>query len=82
MILKLMILSSLHVYELIVTTSSLSSFRKPKSTLETPVDQMPTPSNAGFQATYCTTTCNIHSCNSMCMYILFGIWITLNYIGG
>ena len=36
MILKLMILSSLHVYELIVTTSSLSSFRKPKSTLETP----------------------------------------------
>ena len=37
MILKLMILSSLHVYELIVTTSSLSSFRKPKSTLETPV---------------------------------------------
>ena len=37
MILKLMILSSLHVYELIFTTSSLSSFRKPKSTLETPV---------------------------------------------
>ena len=40
MILKLMILSSLHVYELIVTTSSLSSFRKPKSTLETPVQSM------------------------------------------
>ena len=40
MILKLMILSSLYVYELIVTTSSLSSFRKPKSTLETPVARL------------------------------------------
>ena len=37
MISKLMIVSSLHVYELIFTTSSVSSFHKPKSTLETPV---------------------------------------------
>ena len=40
MISKLMILSSLHVYELIFTTSSLSSFCKPKSTLETAVNNI------------------------------------------
>ena len=49
MILKLMILSSLHVYELIFTTSSLSSFRKPKSTLETPVEVI---FDAGFLLGY------------------------------
>ena len=44
-------------------------------------DQMPMPSNAGFQATYV----QLHALFDpaiLCMYILFGIWITLNYIGG